>query len=66
MDLTIEKRLVVSLTDKDKEMISNFFKFINTIDNEMLMEDIDTVEIGRTKLTSDAIVIIRDNVWLML
>ena len=66
MDLTIEKRLVVSLTDKDKEMILNFFKFINTIDNEMSMEDIDTVEIGRTKLMSDSIAIIRDNVWLML
>lgn len=66
MDITVEKRLVVSLTDEEREMILNFSRFINTIDNEMLMEDIDIVEINRTKLTSDAITIIRDNVWLML
>lgn len=66
MELTIEKRLVVSLTDEDREMILNFSKFINRIDDEMLMENIDIVEINRTKLTSDAITIIRDNVWLML
>ena len=59
------KKMKVEFTNEEKEIVRKFHKLIDEIDDEMLKEEVETVEINGDYFTRTQISEIENNVWCM-
>ena len=66
MNIIITKEMKVEFTNEEKEIIRKFHKLIDEIDDEMLREEVETVEINGNNFTDTEITVMENNIWCIL